>query len=183
MKKRNILILVFIIIFIILILLGIFIYKQFRIPHIGEFYIRNATDNEFSDEENQEICRILNLNDIDIYKIACEVEYENQGSYYIFFYSSKQLMANDIDDSFELYALGYENEVYDYAIGKLGIATYSDSDYSKIFDISKNNYRWWKNNEKTIDRNELQNHRLVELTTIYDENGYALNSLDTNMNN
>lgn len=180
MKKS---ILIFVIIIIILILLGTFIYKQFRIPHIGEFYIRNETNNEFSDEENQEICSILNLNDIDVYKIACEVEYRHEGSYYIFFYSNKQLTANDIDDSFELYALGYENGVYDYAIGRLSMATYSDSDYSKIFDISKNNYRWWESNEKTLDRNELQNYRLVELTTIYDENGNALNSLDTNMNN
>ena len=49
MKKKNVVIIIFILM--ILVLLGIYIYMQFRIPHIGEFYIRNAKDNEFSDEE------------------------------------------------------------------------------------------------------------------------------------
>ena len=171
MKKRKIIISIIIII---LILLGIYIYMQFKIPHIGEFYIRNAKDNEFSDEEKQEISNILNFNDIDIYKTACEVDFRHEGVYYIFFYSSKRLTVDDVDDSFELYCLGYENGVYNYVIGKISMATYSDSDYNKISEICKTNYKWWKNNEKSIDRSELQNYRLVELTTIYEKNGNVI---------
>lgn len=172
MKKRRIII--GILIMIVLILLGIYIYMQFKIPHIGEFYIRNAKDNEFSNEEKQEICNILNLNDINVYKTACEVDFTQEASYYIFFYSNQKLTAYDVDDSFELYALRYENGVYNYAIGKISMETYSDSGYNKISEICKTNYKWWKNNEKSIDGNELKNYRLIKLTTIYDENGNVI---------
>ena len=172
MKKRRIII--GILIMIVLVLLGIYIYMQFKIPHIGEFYIRNAKDNEFSNEEKQELCNILNLNDINVYKTACEVDFRHEGVYYIFFYSSEQLTTDDVDKSFELYCLGYENGVYDYVIEKISMVTYSDSGYNKIFEICKTNYKWWKNNEKRIDKSELQNYRLVELTTIYDENGNVI---------
>ena len=172
MKRKKIIIIIFILM--ILVLLGIYIYMQFRIPHIGEFYIRNAKDNEFSEEEKNEIYNILNLNNINVYKVACEVDFRHEGSYYIFFYSNKEIVASDIDESFKLYCLGYENGTYDYAIQKICMSTYSDSDYNKISKICETNYKWWKNNEKMIDENELRNYSLVELTNVYDENGNVI---------
>ena len=54
------------------------------------------------------------------------------------------------------------------------MSTYSDSDYNKISKICETNYKWWKNNEKMIDENELRNYSLDELTNIYDENGNVI---------
>lgn len=163
-----------IIVITILILVGVYVYMQFKIPHIGEFYIRNVKENELLSEEKQEIISILNLTDIDIYKIACEVDYRHEGSYFVFFYSNRKLSVSDIDDSFNLYCLGYENEVYNYVIEKISMATYSDMGYNKISEICKNNYKWWKNNEKRIDVNEIQNYKLIKLTTIYDKDGNVI---------
>ena len=157
MKKRNAIISIIIIV---LILLGIYIYMQFKIPHIGEFYIRNATENEFSSEELKEIYNILNFSntniDIDIYKTACQVDFRHEGNYYIFFYSSEKLTEHDIDDSFSLYCLEYKNGIYEYVAEKICMVTYSDVGYNEIFKICENNYKWWKNNEKSININELQ---------------------------
>lgn len=133
-----------------MILLGIYVYMQFKIPHIGEFYVRSTTDNKFSDEEKQEICNILNINYIEVYKIACEVDFRHEGSYYIFFYSNEKLTTDDIDNSFKLYLLGYENGFYNYTVERLSMNTNLASDYNKISNICKSNYKWWKDNEKIL---------------------------------
>ena len=69
------------------------IYLFVKNPFIGEYHIIEFNENnKISEEDYNELCDILNnkyvIENIKIHKIASEVDFRHEGSYYIFFESS-----------------------------------------------------------------------------------------------
>ena len=128
--------------FALLILYGIFIiYKEIKMPSMGQYYIVeiNNTDTVLSKEDKEELIKTLNLNEEDeIDKIAYMNPYVHDGNFYVFL---------------------HDGEVYEH----ICLGTSICEEYKTVKKIVDKYYKWWKNNGKYIDIEELEEEKRREL--------------------
>lgn len=161
MKKINKKIkLCFITMFIILFVIFC-VYQYIKLPHLGEYYISKFDeDNVLLEEDYNKILNILNLENVDIVKVAADIEFRHEGAFYIYFQSDFEVISNDIINVIKeknnincnLYKISSENNTFEYAIEHICLNTIDCEAYKNIERISRQYYKWWEDNEKNIDR-------------------------------
>lgn len=145
------------------------IYLFVKNPFIGEYHIIEFNENnKISEEDYNELYDILNnkyvIENIKIHKIASEVDFRHEGSYYIFFESSSfdnQKSDNlDYQKSQELYKKTINDKVYEIydkdgkiserVLYHISLNTMFDEEYKKVKKICLKYYKFWENNEKKV---------------------------------
>ena len=159
-KKIKIGLITMFIIFIILYFIFC-VYKYIKLPHLGDYYISKFDENNvLLEEDYNKILNILTLENVEISKVAADIEFRHEGSFYIYFQSDFEIESNEIInsikekngiDSCHLYEISNENNKFEYALEHICGLTFDCEAYQNIERISRQYYKWWEDNEKSID--------------------------------
>lgn len=136
------------------------IYLNIKTPSIGEYYIVEFNENKKIEEEDYNaLCNILNKNfemeNIEIHKIAYEVEFRHESSFYIFFKINNSQYNTKFERYNQTYTICYKDDsVTEIAMHHICLNTGFDEEYRKVRKICMKYYRlydkFWEINEKHI---------------------------------
>lgn len=159
-KKVKISLITTFIIFIILYVIFC-IYQYIKLPHLGDYYIVKFDENNvLSNEDYKKILNILTLENVKITKVAADIEFRHEGCCYVYFQSNFELESNEIinsikekngNNTYNLYKISNKNNKFEYAIEHICGLTFDCEFYKNIKKISRQYYKWWEDNEKSID--------------------------------